>query len=143
MPAPKKAPNTAKTENVSVRLDPKLHYLAGLAAREQGRTLSNFVEWAVRRTLAEAVMVAAEEPTPGYWPAPPQPLWMESLWEPDETERFFSLGTLRPDLLEPVSEQRRWNMFLAFAETTKNELTIKAFRAFMETEPYRSQRRTR
>src|ERR1700735_2920359 len=104
MAAPKKASHSVRTENVSVRLDPKLHYLAGIAAREQSRTLSAFIEWSVRRTLSDAAAMA-DEPTPGTWPAPQPPLWMEGLWDVAEADRFFLLATARPGLLT-IPEQR-------------------------------------
>ena len=40
-----------KTENLTVRFEPKLRYLATLAARQQHRSLSAFVEWAVQEQL--------------------------------------------------------------------------------------------
>jgi hypothetical protein len=127
MPAHKKAPHTARTEGVSIRLDPKLHYLATMAAREQMRTLSSFIEWAVRRTLTEAAAMD-DEPTPGQWPAPPLPLWMDVLWEPNEADRFFRLATLRPDLLN-LTEQRVWKLYLSH---TKGKPSVEAFREFWD-----------
>ena len=37
----------SRSETVTVRLDPKLRYLAELAARLHRRTLSSYVEWAI------------------------------------------------------------------------------------------------
>lgn len=128
MAAPKKPANTARSETVTVRLDPKIHYLASIAAREQMRTLSGFIEWAVRRTLTDAVAMA-DEPTPGQWPKPPLPLWEESLWNADEADRFYHLAKHRPDLLT-VSEQRLWNLFTTHIGRTKYEPSIEAFRKF-------------
>jgi hypothetical protein len=34
-----------------VRLDPKLRYLAELAARKQRRTVSSFIEWTIEEAL--------------------------------------------------------------------------------------------
>jgi hypothetical protein len=130
MPAHKKSLNTARTTNVSVRLDPKLHYLATLAAREQGRTVSSFIEWAVRRTLSDAVaMRDAGEPMPGMWPSQPAPLWMESLWDIDEADRFYNLATLRASLLT-IAEQRLWKLFTMHMAHTGQKISIKAFRDF-------------
>jgi hypothetical protein len=128
MPAHKKPADTARSETITVRLDPKLHYLASMAAREQLRTLSSFVEWSVRRTLADAVAMA-DEPTPGQWPKPPLPLWEESLWDADEADRFFGLAIKRPDLLT-IPEQRLWKLFNMHMSHTKHKPTVEAFREF-------------
>ena len=42
----------ARSETVTVRLDPKLRYLAELAARKQRRSLSSYIEWAVEDSLS-------------------------------------------------------------------------------------------
>ena len=42
----------ARSETVTVRLDPKLRYLAELAARKQRRTVSSFIEWAVEQSFS-------------------------------------------------------------------------------------------
>jgi hypothetical protein len=76
---------TSRSETVGVRLDPKLRYLAELAAREQQRTLSGFIEWAIRKVLQGDVL---EEPDYG----------------PD---RFVLLASARLDLLT-IREQRLW-----------------------------------
>jgi predicted HicB family RNase H-like nuclease len=36
---------------VGVRLDPKVRYLAELAARKQRRSLSSFIEWVVQESF--------------------------------------------------------------------------------------------
>ena len=57
----------ARSETVTVRLAPKLRYLAELAARKQRRTLSSFIEWAIEETLeTESVLTRA---TPAQWRA--------------------------------------------------------------------------
>ena len=40
-----------KTDNLTVRFEPRLRYLASLGARSQHRSLSAFVEWAVQEQL--------------------------------------------------------------------------------------------
>jgi len=119
MPAHKKPANTSRSETVTVRLDPKIRYLAELAAREQQRTLSNFIEWAVRHALTSAVM-AEDEPTPGTEPIfnRPAPLWMEGLWDADEADRFLLLGASRPDLMT-TEQQTLWKL-LSEKLTRKN-----------------------
>ena len=92
-----------RTETVTVRLDPKLRYLAELAARKQRRTLSSYIEWAVEQSLKEVklhegsgyngdetITVADEAAT---------------LWDVDESERFIKLAIGYPALL-PHEEQQ-------------------------------------
>jgi len=131
MPAHKKAPNTARSETVTVRLDPKLHYLATIAARESpARGLSGFIEWAVRRTLSDAsAMVANGEPMPGTWPTPTPRLWGESLWDVDEADRFYHLATAMNGLLT-IPEQRLWKLFNMHVSHANRKRTIEAFREF-------------
>ena len=67
---------------VSVRLDPKLRYLAELASRKQRRTLSSFIEWAVEDSLDRVNFV------PGVSVAS----MAENLWDVDEPDRFTNLA---------------------------------------------------
>ena len=56
MPRRKRDGGTPKrSEVVTVRLDPKLKYLAELAARKHRRPLSSFIEWAVEQSLSGLV----------------------------------------------------------------------------------------
>lgn len=96
----------ARSETVTVRLDPKLRYLAELAARKQRRTLSSFVEWAVEDSLARILLsdetgfnsretsIADEA---GY------------LWDVDEADRFAKLALRYPDMLTH-DEQVLWKL---------------------------------
>lgn len=130
MPAKKKPTEEARTETVTVRLDPKLHYLAGIAARESAaRTLSGFIEWALRRTMSDAAsMRTFGEPMQG-WPAPQPPLWMESLWDVEESDRFYNLATMAPGLLT-IPEQRLWKLFTMHVTHIGRKLNVEAFREF-------------
>jgi hypothetical protein len=78
-----------RTETVSIRLDPRLRYLAELAARQQRRTISSYCEWAIEESLKNvevdantSVMDAADE-----------------LWNPIESDRFARLAFRYPHLL--------------------------------------------
>lgn len=128
MPAHKKPIETARSETVTVRLDPKLYFLCGIAAREQIRTRSSFIEWAVRRTLADAAAMQ-NEPSPGQWPAPQPKLWGESLWDVDEADRFFKLAT-DPIYRVPLTipEQRLWKLYTLWRNEKKP--TVDSFREF-------------
>ncbi len=97
----------SRSETVTVRLDPKLRYLAELAALKHRRTLSSFIEWAIEDTLSrvklkegtgynndDGVTVADEAPT---------------LWDVDDADRFAKLALHYPDLLTH-EEQKRWKL---------------------------------
>jgi hypothetical protein len=96
----------SRSETVTVRLDPKLRYLAELASRKQRRTLSSYIEWAIEKSLESVVLeVSHEQHQPG------QTLANESvaLWDVGESERFVKLAISYPDLLTH-EEQERWKM---------------------------------
>ena len=90
-----------RSETVTVRLDPKLRYLADLAARKQRRTLSSYIEWAIEDSLYRTNLYPngdtslADEAT--------------NLWDVDEADRFAKLALRHPDLLTH-EEQVRWKL---------------------------------
>jgi len=97
----------ARSETVTVRLDPKLRYLAELAARKQRRTVSSFIEWAVEHSFGNVDLyqgtgyngdnsVSVEDAS-------------ASLWDIDDSERFVKLAISYPDLLNH-DEQVRWKV---------------------------------
>lgn len=92
----------ARSETVTVRLDPKLRYLAELAARKQRRTLSSFIEWAVEDSLNR---VLVEEGFDGASIADQA----EKLWDVDEADRFAKLALRYPYLLTH-DEQVVWKL---------------------------------
>jgi len=95
----------ARSETVTVRLDPKLRYLAELAGRKQRRSLSSFIEWAVQNSLS-AVMISEG----GYEQAPKSIADVANeLWDVDEAERFLKLAIRCPDTLSHV-EQILWKL---------------------------------
>lgn len=97
----------ARSETVTVRLDPKLRYLAELAARKQRRTVSSFIEWAVEQSFKEVKLyqgtgyngdgdITIEHAAAG-------------LWDVDDAERFVRLAINYSDLLTH-DEQVRWKV---------------------------------
>jgi|SRR5579884_1899462 len=95
-----------KSEVVTIRLDPKLKYLAELAARRQRRTLSSYIEWAIEESLARV--------TPAYDPRPSGKLpsfadEASALWDVDEPDRFTKLAFRYPELLDH-EEQKIWKL---------------------------------
>lgn len=97
----------ARSETVTVRLDPKLRYLAELAARKQRRTVSSFIEWAVEHSFGNVDLYQGT----GY--NGDNSVTVEdasaSLWDIDESERFVKLAISYPDLLNH-GEQVRWKL---------------------------------
>jgi hypothetical protein len=87
---------------VTVRLDPKLKYLAELAARRLRRTLSSYVEWAIEDSLsrvnvdASGLLITFSDQA-------------SNLWDVDEPDRFVRLALNYPDLLDH-EEQRIWKL---------------------------------
>jgi hypothetical protein len=91
----------SRSETVTVRLDPKLRYLAELAARRQRRTVSSYIEWAIEESFKHFSLdlngsgVIADE--------------AESLWDVDDADRFARLALHHPDLLTH-DEQILWKL---------------------------------
>jgi hypothetical protein len=93
----------SRTETVTVRLDPKLRYLAELAARKQRRTLSSFVEWAIEENLKTVHLSEDESESIANMAA--------FLWDVDEPDRFVRLALLYPDMLTH-DEQVLWKLII-------------------------------
>ena len=97
----------ARSEVTSVRLDPKLKYLAELAARKHRRPLSSYIEWAVEHSLRGVDLYKGT----GYNNDHDITVFDEAsrLWDVDESERFIRLAIAYPELLTH-EEQERWKM---------------------------------
>ena len=103
---PKRLPEgqPVKSEVVSIRLSPRLKYLADLAARADERTVSNYVEWAVKESLKTRAIVIQGHP-----------VQIEEadrqfrLWDVDPAERLAKLALLSPEILSP-DEQIVWRL---------------------------------
>lgn len=98
----------SRSETVTVRLDPKLRYLAELAARLHRRTLSSYVEWAIKASLDTEVVRPTNTPsnvgtdhTIGNE--------AEYLWDVDDADRFAKLA-LRYSHLLTHDEQVLWKL---------------------------------
>lgn len=94
----------SRSEVITVRLDPKLRYMAELAARMQRRTLSSFIEWAIERTLSAINSSPNSELNT-------QTLWEEAdnLWDVDEADRLANLALRHPEWLTH-DEQILWKL---------------------------------
>lgn len=99
----------ARSEVTTVRLDPKLKYLAELAARKQRRTLSSYIEWAVENSLRDVKLYEGT----GYNGDDSVTVEEEAfnLWDVDDAERFIRLAISYPSLLTH-EEQERWKMLM-------------------------------
>lgn len=99
---------TRKSEVITIRLDPRLKYLAGLAARRQRRPLSSFIEWAIEESLRHV--------HPGFESNNEQETFAvvaSALWDVDEADRFANLAFRYPELLTH-EEQILWKLIREF-----------------------------
>jgi hypothetical protein len=86
---------------VTVRLDPRLRYLAELAARKHRRTLSSFIEWALEDALGRVMLEDNKSIADAA----------NRLWDVDEADRFAMLAFNYPDLLTH-DEQVLWKLIV-------------------------------
>jgi hypothetical protein len=98
----------ARSETVTVRLDPKLRYLAELAARKQRRTLSSYIEWALEESLGRVVLREGGDIDDRVVKVSVSDA-AEGLWDVDEADRFVILAFNYPDLLTH-QEQILWKL---------------------------------
>lgn len=97
---------TSRSEIVTVRLDPKMRYLAELAARTQRRTLSSYIEWAIEESLKQVDLPFADgEKDLSVDTASAA----EVLWDVEESDRFYYLARALPGLLTH-EEQILWKL---------------------------------
>ena len=105
-----------RTEVFAMRLDPKLKYLAEIAARKQRRSLANFVEWTIEQALNRVPLVESgfngEGPTVAEASA--------QLWALDESDRLIKLATHYPDLLS-YEEQLIWRVICDYSAYNKDQ----------------------
>lgn len=97
----------SRTETVTVRFDPRLRYLAELAARKQRRTLSSFIEWSVEEIINKTIIYEGT----GHNGDETRTFAEEAdrLWDVDEVERLARLAILHPELLT-YDEQKVWKI---------------------------------
>lgn len=98
MARPKK--HVQPTVNVSLRIDPKVKFAIELLAREQKRTITGAIEWAVQKALS------SQQVTTGADVGNLQML-VDRVWSPDDLERVLYLGIFTEHLLS-FEEQCLW-----------------------------------
>jgi hypothetical protein len=89
-----------RSENLNLRFNPRLKYLAGIQARNERRTLSNLIENAVEAYLARTGVTIGGKKTSLLD-------WSEPLWAINEAERFVRFATEFPFLLT-FEEEHLW-----------------------------------
>lgn len=97
----------ARSITVGVRLDPKLRYLAELAARKQRRSLSSYIEWAIQDNLSRMLLREGSGHDNDYGTSIADAA--PALWDVDEAERLAKLALNYPDLLTH-DEQVLWKL---------------------------------
>lgn len=119
-----------RSETVTVRLDPKLRYLAELAARKQRRTLSSFIEWAIEDSLQRVELLS------GLDFDDPRTVQDETnkLWDVDEADRFCKLATSYPELLTH-EEQRLWKLIKELEMAIVGDKDEQTWSLILEGEP--------
>jgi hypothetical protein len=95
-----------RTEIVTVRFDPRLKYLAELAARKHRRPLSSFIEWAVEQTVEKIVL---RQDRSGKDVTVVEADSKFHLWDPDEPDRIMRLAWHYPELMT-LEEQVLWKI---------------------------------
>ena len=98
-----KGAKLSRSETLSIRLDPRLRYLAELGARIERRSISSFLEWALQEYLKRM-------------PVSPEKIdsstlmeLADYLWEADESDRLVKLALVQPGLLNH-EEQKIWRL---------------------------------
>jgi len=100
---PKVGGGAKRSEIVTIRLDPTLRYAAEIASRTQRRTVSSLVEVAVA-----AYLETLDIELPGEQKSPlPLMRLVQSLWDPEESDRFVALAE-RCRWLLTSDEDHRW-----------------------------------
>ena len=98
----------ARTEIVSLRLDPALRWAAEIAAHVQRRTLSSFIERAMEEAIKEVKVPPGKHRAPGDEKHTVADVLAET-WDIDEAERFLNLAFAYPQLLT-LTEQRLFRL---------------------------------
>ena len=103
--ATKKQPAKPSTNvNVSLRIDPKTKYLIDLLARDQKRTITGVIEWAIERAAAQERF---DNNSNTFYDEV-----IDDLWSTDESIRLITLALSKPSLLD-YDQTRIWETIQA------------------------------
>ena len=94
-----------KSENVTIRLDPQLRYMAGLVAKGERRTLSNLIEVALEKYVSSVTSVGGITNDDELASASAV---MSLTWHIEPSDRLAKLAIHRADLLTP-GQQEQWS----------------------------------
>jgi Protein of unknown function (DUF1778) len=121
------AKDARRSDVLNMRIDPKLKYLADVAASYKGKTLSEFIEDALRHALTSEAMLD-DEATPGTAFVSKQalPIWNEGLWDEDEATRLFNLAVFDPDLLRGA-RKKLWISVCSSMAKSNTKFTLRNF----------------
>jgi hypothetical protein len=103
---------TPRTEVFAMRLDPKLKYLAEIAARKQRRSLANFMEWAIELGLKNTELNNDSQYSATVWDK------SGDLWDVDDADRFAKLVFMTPELMT-YDEQILWKVICETGQVWK------------------------
>ncbi len=98
-------PKSRRSETVTIRLEPRLKYLADLAAQKQRRSLSSFIEWAVEDSLSRISLSGDGSITIKNLESD----FEKRLWDVDDSERFMRKAIHCPELLD-TDDLKLWKM---------------------------------
>jgi predicted transcriptional regulator len=101
--AVQKKPGTQKTEALSIRIDPRLRFGLELVARNQRRSVTGVVEWAIESYLNEQQIDRLNQHSQTFADVTRQ------AWSDNEVERLANLGTQFPELMT-YEESRMWRV---------------------------------
>ncbi len=90
--SPRSGRFSARTEALAMRFDPQIKYMADLVSRQDRRSLTNFVEWAIDQALRQTQLTVDG----GHMAASDA---KEFLWDIDEAERLRKLLKHCPGLM--------------------------------------------
>ncbi len=90
---------TARSETLAIRLDPRTRYMLELAGRVQHRTLSSVVEWMINNSLKD-IPIDEEKSLAAV---------QADLWDIDESDRLIKLAFSNYSLLS-FDEQKIWKV---------------------------------
>lgn len=98
----KKKSESSTTVNVSIRIDPKIKFALDMMGREQKRSLTAVVEWAISNAIAQQQW-SLEETFADI---------IDKVWSTDEATRFVNMAFYMPKSLT-YDELRVWETIKA------------------------------
>ena len=98
MPRGTNSSRSTRSETISMRLEPRLRYLAELAARKDRRTLSSFIETIIEAALDQVTLVDINGDVRTLGVVGPE------LWDVFAPDRFVKLALRFPGLLNHHEE---------------------------------------